>query len=475
MPTRHRDDAIWRSFFVRAEIFPIEFDRDICGSPTAPQPYPKARSASAFAATSRDAPGALACPLGNQTADEVPGAFRPYNWRTNPPGRIAARLSTFKPIDELARGERTTSIPIKEIDTRMIAANANLAAILHRPPIANEARTKSARGNIDIKLRGARLDRGVACAHPARDVERHPIDHSTSWNAPLPVRELAVGMKRLHRADLPARSDIRRTRVAENTVGIQGFQLDGLWWWRGRAIFRSTTTKHHRREERRETERGNTERHASSLSPSISNGKKSTKPGWDKTHLVDSKRGYAKKTGAMPPNVQLTEDFWPDPTQLFEQLRDTVNWDKTMSARLTASCGTPYNYRQMVYPACPIFPALVPVQEALHSRLGVHFNNCLLNYYLDGRSKMGFHSDDTSEWQKGTGVAIVSIGGARRITFRQRNVELEDAERIAFELPPGSLLYMSKEVQDDWAHAIKRQNTREPRISLTWRAFQQRD
>ncbi|MFT5096791.1 MAG: alkylated DNA repair dioxygenase AlkB, partial [Psychrobacter okhotskensis] len=41
-------------------------------------------------------------------------------------------------------------------------------------------------------------------------------------------------------------------------------------------------------------------------------------------------------------------------------------------------------------------------------------NNCLVNYYLDGSSKMGFHSDDTSQLADGTGVAILSLGGGSR-------------------------------------------------------------
>ncbi len=169
-----------------------------------------------------------------------------------------------------------------------------------------------------------------------------------------------------------------------------------------------------------------------------------------------------------PPDLLLEENFVPDPDALFQKVVDEVDWDRSMSARLTASFGVPYNYAQMVYPACPMHPLLVPMVERLHARLGVEFNNCLLNYYLDGRGKMGFHSDDTSELRAGTGVAIVSLGYARNLTYRSR---LDPEERHAFLLGSGSLLYMENVVQETWVHAIKRQRYAGPRISLTWRAF----
>ena len=166
--------------------------------------------------------------------------------------------------------------------------------------------------------------------------------------------------------------------------------------------------------------------------------------------------------------LTITDGYLDGHEELFETLVRDVPWDRTMAARLTASFGVPYNYAQMVYPAVPMHSALVPVVAHLHESLQIQFNNCLLNYYLDERSKMGFHSDDTTALQPGTGVAIVSLGHPRRISFRRRdNPEI----RKAFELQPGSLLYMENSVQDEWAHAIKRQKGVGPRISLTWRAF----
>ena len=169
-----------------------------------------------------------------------------------------------------------------------------------------------------------------------------------------------------------------------------------------------------------------------------------------------------------PPHLNVEEDFVDAPEALMRALLEELPWEGSMAARRTASCGVPYNYAQMVYPAAPFPPCLETVRRKLVARFDVPFNNCLLNHYPDGRSKMGFHSDDTSELVAESGVAIVSLGFARPLRFRGRE---NPEERRSFLLESGSVLYMSAAVQHHWAHAIKRARYAQPRISLTWRAF----
>jgi alkylated DNA repair dioxygenase AlkB len=167
-------------------------------------------------------------------------------------------------------------------------------------------------------------------------------------------------------------------------------------------------------------------------------------------------------------DLLIIDNFLVDQMTIYNNLRTTIAWEGSMAARRTASFGVPYNYAQMVYPAVPMHSALVPVVEQLYDKLNVRFNNCLLNFYETGQSKMGFHADDTSNLQPGTGVAIVSLGYPRKITYRTK---ADKSIQQAFTLQPGSLLYMSSQVQDQWVHAIKKQKDVGPRISLTWRAF----
>jgi alkylated DNA repair dioxygenase AlkB len=93
-------------------------------------------------------------------------------------------------------------------------------------------------------------------------------------------------------------------------------------------------------------------------------------------------------------------------------------------------------------------------------------NNCLLNYYVDGKSKMGYHSDQTDILEPNTGIAIVSIGEARVLKFR--NIEFPD-QFLSYELTSGSLVYMTQEIQKYWQHSIPKSDTENGRISLTFR------
>ena len=169
-----------------------------------------------------------------------------------------------------------------------------------------------------------------------------------------------------------------------------------------------------------------------------------------------------------PPEVLIKDNFLAEHAALFELLRKTIRWDESMAVRKTASFGVPYNYAQLSYPAVPMHAALAPVVAKLSAQLGVEFNNCLLNYYESGENTMGFHADDTTGLQELTGVAIVSLGSARKITYRSKIIP---TIRHAFNLAPGSLLYMDSVVQETWVHAIRKQRDVGPRISLTWRAF----
>ena len=166
------------------------------------------------------------------------------------------------------------------------------------------------------------------------------------------------------------------------------------------------------------------------------------------------------------PCLRIESNFYPQHQVLFDQLLQSVTWDESMQARKTASFGRPYDYSQMSYPAAELLPCLVEVRDRLEGALQVPFNNCLANYYETGENRMGFHADDTSGLLPGTGVAIVSLGSQRTITYRS----LDHAARFDYPLEPGSLLYMDAEVQVGWMHAIGRQTGAGPRISLTWRA-----
>lgn len=164
------------------------------------------------------------------------------------------------------------------------------------------------------------------------------------------------------------------------------------------------------------------------------------------------------------PGILYIEGFLPNEAEVFDWALANVAWDERIRARKTASYGRPYNYAGLDYAEIPFPPILERVRAAASKRVGIEANNCLLNYYPDGHSRMGWHADRT-EGLVG-GVAIVSLGCTRSLRFR-RTANLED--RLNYELAPGSLLYLPQSVHQEWQHALPRNMRRLPRISLTFR------
>lgn len=140
------------------------------------------------------------------------------------------------------------------------------------------------------------------------------------------------------------------------------------------------------------------------------------------------------------------------------------------SPRLSCWIGDPgaaYRYSGTRFEPRPWPGALRPVRERLSGELGVDFNSVLANLYRDGRDSMGWHTDAEPELGLRPVIASLSLGAARRFALKSRE---HPAVRLAFELPPGSLLVMAGETQRRYRHALPR-TAREvgARINLTFR------
>jgi len=164
--------------------------------------------------------------------------------------------------------------------------------------------------------------------------------------------------------------------------------------------------------------------------------------------------------------ITYIENFIDNPTELFTILTKTVKWDERMAARKTASFGKAYNYSQIDYPYQEFPPKLQTIIKRLKPIIGFEANNCLINFYMNGKSKMGYHSDQTDILETNTGIAIISIGEPRFLKFR--NIETPD-QFLIYELTAGSLIYMTQEIQKIWQHSIPKSDTENGRISLTFR------
>jgi alkylated DNA repair dioxygenase AlkB len=140
------------------------------------------------------------------------------------------------------------------------------------------------------------------------------------------------------------------------------------------------------------------------------------------------------------------------------------------SPRLSCWIGDPgasYIYSRTRFDPHPWPHVLRPIRARLRDMLGIDFNSVLANRYRDGRDAMGWHSDDEPELGLRPVIASLSLGATRRFGLKSRD---ECGDRLALDLPHGSLLMMGGDTQARYRHALPR--TARPvgeRINLTFR------
>lgn len=166
------------------------------------------------------------------------------------------------------------------------------------------------------------------------------------------------------------------------------------------------------------------------------------------------------------------EKFIAGSLNLFEKLTTEIEWDERMLARLTASFGEAYNYLDISYSFREMPSAIESLCNRINDELKFLPNNCLINYYPNGKSKMGFHSDQIDILEVDTGIVIISLGETRTLKFRK--IE-NHSETFEYKLSTGSLIYMSQKIQKNWQHSIPKSDTENGRMSLTFRKIKKRD
>ncbi|KXO75350.1 alpha-ketoglutarate-dependent dioxygenase AlkB [Acinetobacter venetianus] len=162
------------------------------------------------------------------------------------------------------------------------------------------------------------------------------------------------------------------------------------------------------------------------------------------------------------------QSFIKEHEALYQKLINCIVWDERMTSRKTASFGKAYNYSQIHYEPQPFLDDLIPLLDLIHSTIGFQPNNCLINYYPNGKSKMGWHSDQIDILVPDTGIAIISLGAERILKFR--NI-LDQSITQDYLLASGSLAYMNQDTQKEWQHTIPKTNSSAGRLSLTFRAL----
>lgn len=103
-----------------------------------------------------------------------------------------------------------------------------------------------------------------------------------------------------------------------------------------------------------------------------------------------------------------------------------------------------------------------------------NFNGILVNWYPDGKSYIGFHSDDESQLVKESPIYCFSFGQKRKFILQEKYGE---KKRKDFIVDNNSYIVMGGQCQKYYKHSIPKITKKaelescEPRISITLRCF----
>lgn len=127
---------------------------------------------------------------------------------------------------------------------------------------------------------------------------------------------------------------------------------------------------------------------------------------------------------------------------------------------------TAYEYSGLMMEPHPWTPELLALKQMVEMVCNNSFNSVLGNYYRNGDDKMGYHSDDEPELGDKPVIASLSLGAERRFVLKHKHTD----EKLALDLPSGSLLIMAGQTQQYYKHAIMaRKRLMQGRINLTFR------
>ena len=125
-----------------------------------------------------------------------------------------------------------------------------------------------------------------------------------------------------------------------------------------------------------------------------------------------------------------------------------------------------YTYSKVTKKALAWTPTLIQLKERIEQKTGETYNSCLLNLYHDGSEGMSWHSDDEIMLVKNGSIASLSLGVARKFSFKHKKT----GAKVSVFLENGSLLEMKGTTQQHWLHALpKTKKVSIPRINLTFR------
>ena len=172
-------------------------------------------------------------------------------------------------------------------------------------------------------------------------------------------------------------------------------------------------------------------------------------------------------------SIQLS--LYEDPP-IFDTVRDAISWRPSVTTlfgntietgRLVSTMGAVYSYNgHQQTEAIPMPEVVADACDTLSAIFGTPFRTCVANLYPDGSVGLGSHDDG----EKFSSIIVsLSLGASRKMAFHKK----DKTETHSFVLEHGTVCAMCGDgFQRDWKHSIPKMKCESPRISLTFRAYQ---
>lgn len=171
--------------------------------------------------------------------------------------------------------------------------------------------------------------------------------------------------------------------------------------------------------------------------------------------------------------------------ELYTVLRDDITWEQPIvklygnvfkPARGIYAMANddviPYSFSGDKVAPRPWLPSVLKLKESIERDFGIRgLNFALLNYYYNGVSKLGYHSDDERDMIPGEPIVGVVLGSGRDFLVKAKSKEAkrEYVDVIKTYIDAGDIFVMEGNTQRHFTHSVPSRANAGPRMSITFR------
>lgn len=179
-------------------------------------------------------------------------------------------------------------------------------------------------------------------------------------------------------------------------------------------------------------------------------------------------------------DIEFYENFLNETESLilYKELEKTCSWRRKLTEKSRA--GQVYGDKNLVYTVTiwgktmnrkvlhwDKLPYLLTLKDKLTKLTGQKYTVCYIQRYPSGKVGINPHRD--KEMVTGTSICGISIGEKRTLSMQRIHKGINKKTDIL--LTNGSLYILKPPTNQYWTHCIEKDNSKNPRISLTFRNY----